>query len=602
MKRKEITILLFICLFFITGFVRAEEVVAWTFQTGKAIYTNPVYDDGIVYFGSLDSVFYAVNTNTGEEAWHFQTGHPIHSTAAVFENGICFESGNEFFILGFQGQLLYRIPLFTDTLTDQIDTWDLVHSSPNIVEDIAYIGTEQGWVYGINVQTGEEVFKVQTSNHGLIRVMPVVDQGRLYTGDWEGVLTCFDLASGNVLWEYDTKTDATFSWTNAIQTPLLVQDGVLYFAGRSCRAYALDAVTGQKLWMYNQGSVWVVGGTVISEGIVYFGCSNQSLLYALDIQTGESRWNAKIDFRMWNSPLISGDYLIFGSRSLYIMDKNTGDVVNRMFFNSDSVHQEPVHIYYWAADYYGGADMIANFHSSAIEADGKIMIGCDDGKLYAFNRDALINMPKAETTVNLQKTDLGDLCNDSTYVVAVELVNTGTKTDSVFVSSSASSSLKKAIKFEPDTLEVPAGGKEVVFLTISAEALKTKSYTLNFAVDSKYNVNTTHITRSLRFNVVEATGVEKRGELNPSQFNLEPNVPNPFNPCTKIEYSLSAASDVLLTVFDSRGRKVTTLVQAHQTAGNYHAIFDGRDLGSGIYVCMLRAGNQCFSQKMMLMK
>ena len=405
-----------------------------------------------------------------------------------------------------------------------------------------------------------------------------------------------------MLWQYDTKTDAAFEWTNAIQTPLLVKDGVIYFAGRSCKAYALDAVTGQKLWMYDQGNVWVVGGTVISDGIVYFGSSNQSLLFALDILSGKSKWNANIDFRMWNRPLISGDYLFFGSRSFYVMDKNTGEVVNRMFFNSDSVHKEPVHVFYWAGDDYGDSESIANFHSSAIEVDGKIIVGCDDGKLYAFGRDDLINMPKAETSMNIESNSLGDLTNDTTYVVDIDLMNTGDKTDSVFVRLGGSPSLKNVVSFDPDCLEVPAGGEAVVKLMVNAKDLKAKSYTLTIIADSKYNIMVTRISKSIRFTILEPAGVEKGREAIPAHFNLEPNVPNPFNPSTKIGYSLPVASDVLLTVFDAAGRKVSTLVQAYQQAGDYQAVFNGHDLSSGIYVCMLETGSQHFSQKMMLMK
>ena len=118
--------------------VASDDVILWTFQTSDAIYTDPVNHENTLYFGSLDSTFYAVSTENGEEFWHFKTDNPIQSTAAVFENGICFESGNQLYVLDFQGRLLWQKLLYTESLTNQIDTWDFVHSSPNIIGEIVY--------------------------------------------------------------------------------------------------------------------------------------------------------------------------------------------------------------------------------------------------------------------------------------------------------------------------------------------------------------------------------------------------------------------------------------------------------------------------------
>lgn len=66
-------------------------------------------------------------------------------------------------------------------------------------------------------------------------------------------------------------------------------------------------------------------------------------------------------------------------------------------------------------------------------------------------------------------------------------------------------------------------------------------------------------------------------------FNLEQNYPNPFNSQTQIGYTIPKSTDVNLTVFDSTGRKVTTLVDKFQEAGDYRIAWKLDELTSGVY-------------------
>lgn len=85
-------------------------------------------------------------------------------------------------------------------------------------------------------------------------------------------------------------------------------------------------------------------------------------------------------------------------------------------------------------------------------------------------------------------------------------------------------------------------------------------------------------------------------------FGLENNYPNPFNPNTTIEYSLSSSSFVKLDVFDVLGRKIKTIINKEQPQGNYNVEFDASELSSGIYIYRLKAGDFVDAKKMTLMK
>ena len=93
----------------------------------------------------------------------------------------------------------------------------------------------------------------------------------------------------------------------------------------------------------------------------------------------------------------------------------------------------------------------------------------------------------------------------------------------------------------------------------------------------------------------------------PSSFALHPNYPNPFNPSTIISYSIPENADVMLTIYDMRGRMIKSLVNEHQAIGRYSIEWNatddyGSNVGAGVYIYQLRSGNKTISQKMVLMK
>ena len=88
----------------------------------------------------------------------------------------------------------------------------------------------------------------------------------------------------------------------------------------------------------------------------------------------------------------------------------------------------------------------------------------------------------------------------------------------------------------------------------------------------------------------------------PSNFKLNQNFPNPFNPVTQISYELPQQSDVLLEVYDMTGRQIATLVNETVAAGSHQVSFDAGNLSSGVYLYRLTAGNQVFSRKLTVIK
>ncbi|MGE5681370.1 MAG: T9SS type A sorting domain-containing protein [Bacillota bacterium] len=78
--------------------------------------------------------------------------------------------------------------------------------------------------------------------------------------------------------------------------------------------------------------------------------------------------------------------------------------------------------------------------------------------------------------------------------------------------------------------------------------------------------------------------------------------PNPFNPTTRISYSLKKNGLVTIRVYDILGNKISELVNEYKEAGSYELSFDGSNLPSGYYLCRIKSGDYTDTRKLLLVK
>jgi len=88
----------------------------------------------------------------------------------------------------------------------------------------------------------------------------------------------------------------------------------------------------------------------------------------------------------------------------------------------------------------------------------------------------------------------------------------------------------------------------------------------------------------------------------PEKFALYQNYPNPFNPSTTIKFDVPFSALVNLSIYNSIGEKVVTILNEQMESGVYSTIFDASNLSSGIYFYRLTADNQVFTNKMLLIR
>ena len=144
------------------------------------------------------------------------------------------------------------------------------------------------------------------------------------------------------------------------------------------------------------------------------------------------------------------------------------------------------------------------------------------------------------------------------------------------------------------------------FAVSSGIVVRTSATEQGEEVSSSYNGSTTldlpaHSITTIAFSGAVVDAIQSETAV-PDRFNLAQNFPNPFNPVTTINYSLAKAGFVQLKIFNITGQEIMNLVQGNKPAGSYTVKFNAGNLGSGVYIYQLRAGDFVESRKMILIK
>jgi len=214
----------------------------------------------------------------------------------------------------------------------------------------------------------------------------------------------------------------------------------------------------------------------------------------------------------------------------------------------------------------------------------------DNSSFYYYTKN-LMNDKKIESYKPfIERFDIEYLVNEGDYRSAIALTNKIISYSSITEDLNCEMKYEKALIYKYNLNDLNQANeifKEIVD--------KNPNHIL-----SKFALNELDIKQD---NLGKTTGslVEV-----PNNYSIA-NYPNPFNPSTKIKYSLPIDGLVTLKVYDILGNEIATLVNEKKTAGTYEVEFNSNsialnNLASGIYIYKITAGDFVSSKKMILLK
>jgi len=218
-----------------------------------------------------------------------------------------------------------------------------------------------------------------------------------------------------------------------------------------------------------------------------------------------------------------------------------------------------------------------------------------DAAALLFTRGALINVDTR--TVDLHAISMTSSRFDTAFTVR----NVGYAPDSLAVSVDPGNVIPDtAISAFPTLFALAPGDSQRVTLRIRPNLLPPQYYNAVATVEARSAFSQRKFLKNYMFQVVVSSVSDLAGL--PVAFGLEQNYPNPFNPSTTIRYGLPRRSNVQLTLYNTLGQKVRTLVEGEETAGYQEVRFDGRDLAGGVYLYRLQTADFTLTRMMLLLK
>jgi len=158
--------------------------------------------------------------------------------------------------------------------------------------------------------------------HGdAIRCFSLVDYDQEKHGD---AIRCFSLADGREIWRYFYPIKVKRNHGMSRTTPALA-DKYVVTMGPKCHVACLDAATGQLNWFMDlvkdhgaKVPAWYAGQCpLIENGKVILGVGGESLIMAVDVETGEVAWQTPNPrgWEMTHSSLVSVE---FAGQRMYV--------------------------------------------------------------------------------------------------------------------------------------------------------------------------------------------------------------------------------------------------------------------------------------------
>lgn len=372
MKANKMSPIFVFLIMMVTGLqVSGKELIEWKFKTGAAIHATPIIDDSVLYIGSTDKVFYAINIKNGSEIWHFTTDFSINSRATVYKSLVIFESGFKLYALDKRtGKLKWSYVANDREPEMRLGLTDYHHSSPVIYKDIAYYGDGWGNLNGVDVKSGILKFRYTIkTDSSAIRTTPTIKNNVIYFGDWAGHVYAISLTNKSLLWQYTLQNRRAYY--GMVTSDMVIHDTLLYFGSQHDVFSPLGLKKGKPAWTFiDPNKTYLPSTPVFYKNSVIIGSTiNTFKIYCLT--DGKEKWSCKSDGIFFVQPVIVDSVIImntsyFGSKgTIFMVNGNNGRIINEYHFKNAAP-------------------------ASPAISDNKLFIGDNDGFLYAFNLKELI--------------------------------------------------------------------------------------------------------------------------------------------------------------------------------------------------------------------
>ncbi|HEY72434.1 MAG TPA: PQQ-binding-like beta-propeller repeat protein [Thermoflexia bacterium] len=274
------------------------------------------------FFSQPKNVVWALESDTGREMWRFD-----EAAGQYVEGGAL---GGGLFVIGNGDGNVYALDVESGDLEWQFETGHRVWATPLIISDTVYVGSMDRHLYALNLSDG----KVRWDFHagGAFAGTPALRNGTLYVGAFDDKFYAIDAETGTERW--------VFSGENWFWGGPAVYDDVIYTVDVNGNVYALDDA-GKQIWREPLGVLVRAGPALTEDGSMLFVTSEDGTLYALDTADGFELWSVESEGQMFSPPVVDETAVyvtpIYGKKRILALHVDNG---REIWFHPPVVEEE----------------------------------------------------------------------------------------------------------------------------------------------------------------------------------------------------------------------------------------------------------------------
>ena len=292
----------------------------WEVQDVSDIGTGLATEGNTAVYGNAAGAIVALDPNTGQTLWQFQTGGKIYSTPAISKNKVVFASTDNY---------IYCVDLKTGEKHWSFATGKSIVASPVVDKNSVYIGSSEGIFRSINLKTGKLNWEF-TGVNNFVESKPLIYEGKVYFGSWGNTFYALDAKSGKLEWKRE-------KYTNRMLSPAAVwpvaANGKIFIVAPDRHMTALDAQTGKEIWHSKKYSCRESIGISADGTLIYIKNMHEGNVDAFYSAADEQKlaWECKADlgYEIAPSPITEAGNLVFvptTSGIVCAVDKTTHEV------------------------------------------------------------------------------------------------------------------------------------------------------------------------------------------------------------------------------------------------------------------------------------
>lgn len=332
---------------------------AWKIDTDGRILGAPAIHDGKAFVGSDGGKIHAVDLKSGKPLWNFPTESDVRCSPAV---------AGDLVYCGSDSGAFHALDAATGKKRWTFHAGGPVRASPVIVGGVVLFGANDHSLYALDRRTGKKLWSFRADDY-CVSVPPVVHEGRVFCAQWNERVYALDLKTGKELWR---------SYVPVSVESLAVSQGQLWVRNVHYLV-ELDPATGKRLRLGDASWGW--GGMAFLKNRIYqsgiqsqYGASGATFT---DIdQEGkaiEKTPTLEGVLRLKHKSLLSAPKLAAMGTPLVVGEQVCFATVQGKICLTDGDGKE-----LWTGQLGGTC------HATPVAAADHLVVGCDDGFLYAF--------------------------------------------------------------------------------------------------------------------------------------------------------------------------------------------------------------------------